>query len=127
MFKFKMVNSPNCAVCNNVRETVKHLIWDCPRSARVWTFINELTRNLLGRDYVNYESVILGNPSPNMAMETIIVWTLKIITSINRVEIISNELIFKNFQTLFHYEKTTFGKDSKKMRARWGNLINIMI
>ena len=50
--------------------------------------------------------------------------TLKLIMSINREELINNEVIAHKFSTLFYYEKKTFGINSKKMQSRWGNLID---
>ena len=58
-----------------------------------------------------------------MAMETIITWVIKLIMSIDR-ELISNEVIVQKFNTLFYYEKKAFGLHSKKLKARWGNLLN---
>jgi len=100
-------------------------LWDCPRSARAWDFLNQQTRQVLGLDYINYNSIILGHKHPNMAMETMITWTIKLIMSINREELISNEVIMQKFKTLFYFEKKTFGLNSKKFSARWGNLKNL--
>ena len=100
MFKFKMVNSPNCSICTDTVETVKHLLWDCPRSARIWSYLNNTTRVILGREYINYNVIVLGNPNPIMAMETMIVWALKIITSIDRSQMVESESIFQKFKTL---------------------------
>ena len=123
MFKFKMVDSPHCSFCPNEIETVKHVIWDCPRSTRAWEYLESQTREALGREYLSYNTIILGNPEPNMAMETMITWTLKLIMAINREELINNEVIANKFSTLFYYEKKAFGLNSKKMKSRWGNLI----
>ena len=123
MFKFMMVDSPHCSFCPNEIETVKHVIWDCPRSTRAWEYLESQTREALGREYLSYNTIILGNPEPNMAMETMITWTLKLIMAINREELINNEVIANKFSTLFYYEKKAFGLNSKKMKSRWGNLI----
>ena len=125
MYRFKMVESPDCKLCANTIETIKHVLWDCPRSARAWEFLNRQTRDLLGLEYINYNSVILGHKHPNMAMETMITWTIKLIMSINREELISNEVIMQKFKTLFYFEKKTYGLNSKKFMARWGALKNL--
>ena len=44
-------------------------------------------------DYINYNFIILGNKYPNMAMETMITRTIKLIMSISRDELISNEVV----------------------------------
>jgi len=59
-----------------------------------------------------------------MAMETMIVWMTKMIMSINR-EQISNQQVETKLKTLFYYEKCMFGVNSKKMRSRWGGLLNM--
>jgi len=87
MFKFKMVESPNCKVCGEV-ETIKHLVWDCPRSKSVWRYINELTLPKLGRDYITYNTIMLGNVDTLPAMEVIIVCVLRLIMSIDREQAI---------------------------------------
>jgi len=125
MHRFKMITSPNCSTCPEVIETVKHVLWECPRSKAAWDFLNSYTRQYLGRDYVSYEAIILGNKDPNMAMETMIVWTMKMILSINREQRISNQLLESKLKTLFYYEKHMFGVKSKRMRSRWGGLLNM--
>jgi len=124
LHRFKMKNNPNCDFCINTVETIKHVLWDCPRAMRSWNFLNEETRVHLGREYINYSSVIIGNPQPNMAMETMITWTCKLLMSIKRDEYISNEVLLAKFKTLFYYEKKMLGINSIKMRRRWGNILN---
>jgi len=125
MFKFKMVGTPNCLTCGNL-ETIKHLIWDCPRSKNVWKYINELTSPKLGREYVNYNNIMLGNEKTLPAMEVLIVWALRLIMAIEREQPIQNEQILATFRTLFFYESNSFGKTSKKMKARWGELLDFI-
>jgi len=124
MFRFKMVDSPNCKFCSSL-ETIKHLIWDCERSARVWRYINELTKNYLNTEYINYNTIVLGNENPLPAMEVIIVWVLRLIMAIEREQLILNEAILLNIKTLFFYERTCFGSNSKKFKSRWGRLIEL--
>jgi len=45
MFKFKMVESPNCPRCGMV-ETFKHLIWECRESRKIWDSYNEVMNDL---------------------------------------------------------------------------------
>ncbi len=125
MFKFKMVDSPNCTYCINQIETVKHLIWDCPRSRNVWNQVNDWFRPVIGIDYINYETIVLGGQKPLGALETIIVWVLRTIMSIDRENMIPNEVITAKIKSLFIYEKKVFGKASKKLSARWAKLIDV--
>ena len=115
MFKFKMVNSPYCSICPEDVETIKHLLWTCPRAARVWNYLNTLTIVFLGGNYISYNTIILGNSIPYMAMETMIVWALKMITAIERESFISNKIIFQKFSTLFYYGK----KSSEEIQRKW--------
>jgi hypothetical protein len=123
MFKFRMIDTPYCARCPEVIETIKHVLWECPRAKKAWEFLNEQTKDYLGEEYIKYETVILGNPNSNFAMETIITWITRMIMSIDRSEDINNEVILARLKSLFHYEKQAFGIYSKKMKARWGNLM----
>jgi hypothetical protein len=113
-------------MCTNVIESIKHVLWDCPRSARVWEYLNNKVRGVLGYNYITYNAIILGRNNPNMAMETMILWAVRSIMSIDRENMISNEVIEHKFKTLFYYEKQTFGSNTKKLISRWGNLVNIM-
>jgi hypothetical protein len=124
MFRFKMVEDPYCGYCGNV-ETIKHLIWDCPRSSRVWKYINNLTRAKLGRDYVSYNTVILGNENTIPGMEVIITWSLRLIMAIERNQELRDEVVLNQIKTLFFYEKTCYRINSKQMRSRWGELIEL--
>jgi hypothetical protein len=125
MFKFKMVDSPNCTYCLDQVETIKHLTWDCPRSRDAWNHVNDWFRTTLGEDYINYETIILGGLKPLDALETIIVWVLRSIMVIDRENLIPSELIKARIESLFNYEKKIFGKTSKKLALRWGKLTEI--
>ena len=125
MFKFKMVETPNCSFCLDEVETVKHLVWDCPRSVGTWKYINDLTRPILGLDYINYKSIILSAEKPLPAMEVIIVWVLRMIMAIERVQQIQHETILLQIKTLFYYEQKCYGTRSKQMAKRWGKLIDL--
>jgi len=92
MQRFGMVVDQHCSLCPDTVETIKHLIWDCPRSRNAWDALNDIVRPILGRDYVNYEVIILGNENPIYAIETYIVWLLKKIITIERIQAIEPEL-----------------------------------
>jgi hypothetical protein len=124
MYKFKMVTSPNCKYCPNTQETVRHVLWDCPRAAQAWSYLKAYIRGKVDDGYITYNTIILGNPDPNMAIETMITWITKALLSIDR-DLIGNDLIEKKFNTLYYYERTTFGLTSRKMKKRWGNLLNL--
>ncbi len=124
MYKFHMSDTPNCPTCTNTIESIKHVLWSCPRAERIWEFVRTQTSAYIGNDYLSYNTIVLGNPNPNLAMETIITLVTRSILSINREDFIVNDVINEKINNLFYYEKKCFGVNSKKMRARWGNLIN---
>jgi hypothetical protein len=45
MFKFKMVNSPNCPRCGMI-ESFNHLLWECHESKQIWKCYNEVLKEL---------------------------------------------------------------------------------
>ncbi len=57
MLKFKIANSAECDRCG-VKESTKHLLWDCPFSQLAWKHLNEiLEKRDLGFDkIVSYEN-----------------------------------------------------------------------
>jgi hypothetical protein len=125
MFKFKMMNTPNCTYWTNRVETIKHLIWDCPRSRCAWNQVNDIFRGKLGTNYINYETNTLGNQAPLGALETVIVWILRIIMSKDREREVTNEVIRSKIETIYQYEARMLGKTSTKFIKRWGNLVEI--
>jgi len=119
-----MTDSPNCKICIGTQETIKHVLWSCPRAQRIWEYLKTQTRHYVGEDYISYNTILLGNNKPNMAMETLITLATRSILSIDRDEFVRSEIIDKKMINLFHYEKKSFGAKSKKLRARWGTLMN---
>ena len=59
-------------------------------------------------------------------VETIIVWLLRVIMSIERDEIITNGTVDQQIKTLFIYEKFAFGESTAKFRSRWKNITSIV-
>ena len=58
-------------------------------------------------------------------VETIIVWLLRVIMSIERDEIITNNTVDQQIKTLFICEKLTFGENTAKFKLRWKNITTI--
>jgi hypothetical protein len=125
MERFGMVESSFCDNCPTTLETIKHLIWDCPRARNTWNYVNDLLTPKIGYYYITYESIFLGNERPIYAAETIIVWCLRKVISIERTTEIRHEYIKNLIETLFRYEQASFGKDSIKFRGRWKTLITL--
>jgi len=47
------------------------------------------------------------------------------ITCIDRSELIANEFIDYKMKTLFHYQKKMYKTNDRKLRVRWGPLLNM--
>ncbi len=52
-------------------------------------------------------------------------WALRMIMAIERDQAIRNDEILLQIKTLFFYEKKCFGINSNKLKARWGELIEL--
>jgi len=66
MYKFKMIDNPNCQRCG-LEETTKHLLWDCRESQKIWVFLNEiLTENSHYSSRINKYSDIYRTESNNV-------------------------------------------------------------
>jgi len=124
MFKFKMVDTPHCSFCNIEIESIKHLIWDCPRSRQTWTCVNEWLGDTVGREYFTYETIVLGNENPINCLETIIVWVLRLVMSYERNEQVTTDQIKNQINTLYIYEKKMYEANPDKFEKRWGPLMN---
>jgi len=126
MFKFKMVNSPTCTFCSNLNQTesIKHLIWDCPRSQRLWSFLDSVIYQAFNVRYINYEAIIVGSENVIPVVEPLIVTTLKLIFSKDRSNIITVEELKSKLRIHFIIERNMFSNKNKlnKFWARWAKL-----
>jgi hypothetical protein len=124
MVKFKMVSSPICTFCNQdqIVESIKHLIWDCPRSKSVWDTLEELIRATYNRSYITYESIIIGNEQFIPLVENLIVIALKLIIAKDRSGPVSREQLISKIKTFYFIEKQAFQKKNLKFDRRWALL-----
>jgi hypothetical protein len=122
LHRFKMSPTPYCNYCLVQEESIKHLIWDCPRSSEAWSIFNSITRQCYNMNYATYDSVILGHPDPVSVLESLVVEVLKIIMKQNREDQINVELIKNQFRLYYRLEKMALkGKELKNFR-RWQKL-----
>ena len=60
LFKYKLVNSNICDICNMNIDSIKHLFWECPHVQHFWNelknYLNELNIDI----NLNYKLVSLG-------------------------------------------------------------------
>lgn len=54
MFRFGMCNDNQCTRCGET-ETFKHLLWECPESARIWNSVNAYM------SHIGYTDCIINN------------------------------------------------------------------
>jgi len=128
MARFRMIDSPLCTFCgdNNRVETIKHLVWDCPRSRGPWEFLKGICIQAYNRNYINYNSVVLGSDRPIDVMEQIIVLVLKIILKKNREDRIENDTIKNVIKNQYIVERMAMQKQQHKFNRRWASLGRIL-
>ena len=128
LFRFKLAISPNCDFCSNITEveTIKHTLWDCPRSQRVWNLLKQLVTPAYGVDYFNYETVILGAANYIPLVESLILLGLKLILVKDRTAIISNEEIISRIKMQFIIEKVAMRNSVRAFNKRWSKLETIL-
>jgi hypothetical protein len=128
LFRFRLATSPNCEFCSNTLEveTIKHILWDCPRSQSVWNFLKLLVFPAYGVDYFNYETIILGSINHIPLVESLILLGLKLILVKNRTSIISNEEIIGRIKMQFIIEKIAMRKRERAFNKRWSKLETIL-
>jgi len=129
MFKFKMSPSPFCTYCHNTQviESIKHLLWDCPRAKSVWEYINEIAVNGYNRDYVTYNSIILGSESPIPILENLIIIALKLLLSKDRTSAVNNNEIKNRIKRLFIIEKYAFRRKKRNFEKRWEKVPRVLL
>jgi len=119
MFKFKMVNSDICDYCNIETESIKHMIWSCPRARDLWTCLEQIITRSYGISYITYETIILGSQNPIPILENIILIALKLIMSIDRSQSIESDQLVNKIKKLYTIEKYAFKNKRDKFTKRW--------
>jgi len=122
MFKFKMVESSNCDFCLEEVETIKHMLWDCPRAQQGWRYLKRLCGQAYNDEYVNYDSIVLGSANFIPLVETLIMLTLKCITAKDRSNSIDNDHLTNKFKSQYIIEKAAMKNKKIAFEKRWGPL-----
>jgi len=127
MFKFKMVNTKECPFCSYESETIKHLLWECPRSQEVWTFLNSISTLAYNRSYVTYESILIGDTNPISAIDTLIVQVLKLILTIDRSTSIDiQSVLVSKIKHHITIEKTVMKNKKDYFIKKWHKIIQAL-
>ena len=124
MFRFRMTESPNCTFCSHTVEveTIKHLLWDCPRSQQVWNYVNSVVRLAYNINYINYNTVVVGSENPIPVVESIIVTALKLILVIDRSLLVSRNEVRNRIKHQFILEQNAMRNKEQAFIKRWSRL-----
>jgi len=125
LFKFKMKPTPFCDFCmpNRVVESIKHIIWDCPRSKTVWDNIDNIVNRAFDVNYINYNTIITGSENPIFVVEKIIIVGLKLIMTIERTNVIASEMIYAMIKKQFILEQKLV-RTKFALRIQWEKINN---
>jgi len=98
MFKFKMTENELCDYCG-ATETISHLVWECERSVRIWTFANEIISECGLQQRITYEGLFTNYVPVDLVLETVSTKVIQLIFQIDRSNNIceqklKSELIF---------------------------------
>jgi len=129
LFRFKLAINPFCEYCqNNTIETVKHLLWDCPRSQFVWVSLNSIINRAYNYnyDYINYNCVLVGSANPIMLLERFILIGLKLVLKIDRADDISIETIISKIKLQFILEKHKMRSNPQVFHKTWEEITKII-
>jgi len=130
MNRFGMTNSPNCTFCglsnSYVIENIDHLLWECPRTKGAWDYLNEICRRAYNKNYINYNTVVLGSTQPILVIETLIVKVLRLVMAIDRSAVITNDVIKNSIKQQFIIEKFVMKNQHQKFHDRWHRLEGLL-
>lgn len=124
--KMNIVNSDKCSFCNEEKETIKHLFWDCRSIVPFWisfqTFIKDnCTTHTIEWNLID---VLFGNPQFEDALNLLILKAKQFIYSMKMKKLIP---IFVNFKTglsvVYRTEEYIAKRDLKNeiLDKRWKN------
>jgi hypothetical protein len=122
MFKFRMVDSVLCDYCahHDVVETIKHMLWECPRAQNLWNYVINLVARAYGVNYISYNTIILGQEVAIPVIENVIITTLKLIMVKDRSTEIAVEQLKNKIKVQFFIEKRSLKQ--RDFQKRWGLL-----
>jgi len=92
MFKYKMTTNEKCDFCG-VKETVRHVLWECQRARGLWNNLNILLSTSGNEAEICFDNLFVGFNPTNKVLECIITRFTQILLRIDRANAFSNELI----------------------------------
>jgi hypothetical protein len=129
MYKFKMVDSPECNYCSSSAqiETIQHLLWDCPRSGAVWNYLQNVIQTAYGINYISYDSIIMGSKQVIPVAETLILIGLKLILTKERTERIPIAQIKCKIKSQYCIERMACKKNIAKFFRKWDKINSTLL
>ena len=127
-FRFKMVESAFCSFCagSNHIETIKHVLWDCPRSSFVWNYFSNMITRAYNLNYISYTSIVVGSERPILIIETLITSLLKLILTKDRTNVITKEMIDNQIRLQYILELHSMRDKRTMFDKRWEKLKETM-
>jgi len=120
MFKFKMSPNENCDLCN-ICETIKHVLWECPRAATLWRFLSDIINTIGSELVLSFECLFIGFAPTEPVFEAIITRMCQILLRIDRSSLIPTGVITNEIVTLANLY--LFNKKTKDMnKIMWANI-----
>ncbi len=90
MHKYKMSPNNRCDFCDEV-EDFKHVLWECDRAKRVWSYLQNILTQLNLNLEIKFENLFIGFKPTNNVIEGIITRLTQILLRINREIAINDE------------------------------------
>jgi ribosomal protein L37AE/L43A len=122
MLKFKMVNNNKCTRCNKT-ESIKHQIWECRESQKIWGLFNSMLLETNHRNYVLTKYEELYSMNGNAVINTIKIKIIQEMIQINRPinwNLENIKKVAKDLQTLELYiaiKNNTINKHNSKWKS----------
>jgi len=128
LFNFKLADTPFCDFCNDnhTMETIKHLLWDCPRSQQLWSYLQNLISSSYQVNYINYHGIILGSENAIPVLESLILLALKLIIVKDRSNYVTNAQLESRIKSQYFIEKRAMKVKELKFKNRWSFLAPIL-
>ncbi len=123
MFKYKMVTNENCDFCG-VKETVKHVLWDCARARGVWNNLTIVLREIGLTTDIEFKNIFVGFKPTQIALEGIITRVSQILLRIDRENSVNErQLRLELLQLARQYIMVRFKSNMESERNIWEKLI----
>ena len=132
LFKMKLATTENCEKCN-IKETITHLYWKCPNSARLWERLKNIIESQLHSHLpLNQEICMLGTGPWISKSKKESIWFLITLTK-HYIHLCKcngtdrNEVALENYiKSQLRLERILARKKGtiNKFTAKWGDMID---